>query len=211
MKLGHHQCDHISVSKHARFASRLVRCSVSVRFYGRASSLRPSLTGCCLSAPQYESHVQTGFGYTPFFWETSEPRRDTTEGECREYRTDEAGRVVYYIPPQAEHIDSIDISVRLSRLCWYAFRGFVGIRLTRVCWHTPYTSVLACTPCTSVLVALQGCVGTPYKAVLVRLTRLDGAPNKAVSIRLTRLCWYALHGCVGTPHKAVLVHLTWLC
>ncbi|KAF0294116.1 Murinoglobulin-1 [Amphibalanus amphitrite] len=63
---------------------------------------------------KYESHVKTEFGYTPFFWETSEPNRRTTGGECREYKTDENGRIVYYIPPQAEDIDSIDISTSTS-------------------------------------------------------------------------------------------------
>ncbi|XP_043193355.1 murinoglobulin-2-like isoform X3 [Amphibalanus amphitrite] len=63
---------------------------------------------------KYESHVQIEFGYTPFFWETSEPNRRTTGGECREYKTDENGRIVYYIPPQAEDIDSIDISTSTS-------------------------------------------------------------------------------------------------
>ncbi|KAF0287976.1 Ovostatin [Amphibalanus amphitrite] len=60
--------------------------------------------------PQYESHVKTEFGYTPFFWETPKPNRRTTGGECREYRTDENGRIVYYIPPQVENIVKIHIS-----------------------------------------------------------------------------------------------------
>nr|AFY13480.1 MULTIFUNCin [Balanus glandula] len=59
---------------------------------------------------KYEEHVETVFGYTPFFWETEGPNQRTTSGECREYRTDAEGRVVYYIPPQAEDIDSISIS-----------------------------------------------------------------------------------------------------
>nr|AFY13481.1 MULTIFUNCin [Semibalanus cariosus] len=59
---------------------------------------------------KYEEHVQTEFGYTPIFWETKHPNLRTTSGECREYRTDDTGRIVYYIPPQAEDIDSMRIS-----------------------------------------------------------------------------------------------------
>ena len=64
--------------------------------------------------PQYEQHVQSEFGYTPFFWETKSPSQRTTGGECREYRTDDRGRIVYYIPPQAEDIDSVDIRVGID-------------------------------------------------------------------------------------------------
>ena len=61
---------------------------------------------------QYKEHVQTEFGYTPFFWETERPNTRTTGGECREYETDDQGRIVYYIPPQSDEIDKITIKVR---------------------------------------------------------------------------------------------------
>nr|AFY13482.1 MULTIFUNCin [Chthamalus fissus] len=63
------------------------------------------------AASKFSEQIETEFGYTPFFWETKAPKQGVTGEVCREYRTDETGSITYYIPPQSEEVDKIEIQV----------------------------------------------------------------------------------------------------
>ncbi|XP_037068986.1 murinoglobulin-1-like [Pollicipes pollicipes] len=61
------------------------------------------------AASKFSEKIDAEFGYTPLIWETESPKRRSTKKQCREYLTNEDGHIVYFIPAQAEDIDSLDL------------------------------------------------------------------------------------------------------
>lgn len=94
---------------------------------------------------QYEGQVESIFGYEPLVWETEKAPTRTTRRDCREYETDENGIIYYFIPAQAEDVDSLSVEVskqvlrnkyfETSTLGDECLRNQYGICIGIKCWQ----------------------------------------------------------------------------
>ncbi|XP_037094493.1 uncharacterized protein LOC119114487, partial [Pollicipes pollicipes] len=75
----------------------------------RDTGARDDGTGQREHDTEHSELVQTEFGYTPLIWETEPPQRLSMAIQCRDFITDSQGSVVYFIPPQAPLVDSVDV------------------------------------------------------------------------------------------------------
>ncbi|XP_037083771.1 alpha-1-macroglobulin-like isoform X2 [Pollicipes pollicipes] len=106
---------HIKDRNGSPFAEKIVEICFKAKYKERAaipSGEDPTKTPDDDLFDAYKKHserVQAEFGYTPLIWETEDPERLSTAEQCRFFTADSQGRVVYFIPPQAPIVDSVDV------------------------------------------------------------------------------------------------------
>ncbi|XP_037084417.1 murinoglobulin-1-like [Pollicipes pollicipes] len=64
---------------------------------------------------RHSERLQNEFGYTPLIWETEDPERLSTAEQCRNFTTDSQGQLLYFVPPQAPIVDSVDVKLNPGR------------------------------------------------------------------------------------------------
>ncbi|XP_037082137.1 LOW QUALITY PROTEIN: alpha-1-macroglobulin-like [Pollicipes pollicipes] len=106
---------HVKERDGSPFAEKIVEICFEAKYKEKAavqSGVDPPRTpddGFFLAYKRHSELVRTKFGYTPLIWETEPPQRLSMAIQCRDFITDSQGRVVYFIPPQAPLVDSVDV------------------------------------------------------------------------------------------------------
>ncbi|XP_037083763.1 LOW QUALITY PROTEIN: murinoglobulin-1-like, partial [Pollicipes pollicipes] len=132
---------HVEDRDGSPFAEKIVEICFRAKYKERAaiqSGVDPTKTPDDALFHAFKRHserVRTEFGYTPLIWETEDPKRLSTALQCRSFTTDSQGRVVYFIPPQAPLVDSVDVTLTTQH-------GGGGLRRRLVSFFSPSNSYL---------------------------------------------------------------------